>query len=75
MTYTCDEEIERQVIERMGQMFQDYSRVCAELHDIRTGKSVVLPRDMEHAKFMVAVGQHYISETHKETIKAIKQGN
>ena len=66
-----DPVIEQQVIDRMGQVFQDYSRVCAELHDVRSGKSVVLPKNMEHAKFMVMVGQHYIDERHRETFNAL----
>lgn len=73
--YTAEDEIERQVIDRMGQVFQDYTRACAELHDIRSGKSVVIPVDIDHAKMMVLIGQHYISEQHNETIRAIKQGN
>lgn len=75
MTYTIEDEIERQVIERMGQMYYNYTEALNELKDIRSGKSVVIPVDMDHAKMMVLIGQHYISEQHKETIRAIKQGN
>ena len=70
---TPDPFIEQQVIDRMGQVFQDYSRVCAELYDIRTGKSVVVPCDIEHARMMVMVGQHYIDERHRETFNALKK--
>lgn len=73
MTYTCEDEIERQVIERMGQVYYNYTEALNELKDIRSGKSVVIPVDMEHARFMMRMAQFYISETHKETIKAIKQ--
>jgi hypothetical protein len=72
--YATEDEIQRQVIDRMGQVFQDYTRACAELYDIKSGKSVVIPVDIDHAKMMVLIGQHYISEQHKETIRAIKQG-
>lgn len=66
-------EIEQQVIERMGQMYHDYSCVCAELYDIRTGKSVVVPCDIEHARMMVLVGQHYIDEQHRQTFNALNR--
>ena len=70
---TPDPFIEQQVTERMGQIYIDYSRSCAELHDIRTGKSVVVPCDIEHARMMVLVGQHYIDERHRETFNALNK--
>ena len=74
ITMIADPIIEQQVINRMGQMYYDYANALAELNDFKTGKIVPVPQDMDHAKMMVLVGQHYISETHKETIRAIKQG-
>ena len=74
MTYTTEDEIERQVVERMGQTYYNYTEALNELKKLKTGMMVLLPVDMEHAQMMVRVGQHYISEKHKETIRAIKQG-
>ena len=65
------DEIEQQVIERMGQAYQDYAAALKDLNDIRTGKSVVVPHDMDHAKFMVVMGQHYIDQEHKRTVQAL----
>lgn len=75
MTFTYEDEIERQVVERMGQAYYNYTEALNELKDLKTGVKVLFPVDIEHAQMMVRVGQHYISETHKETIRAIKQGN
>ena len=67
-----DPVIEQQVIERIGQVYCGYAEALNELNDIRTGKSVVIPVDIEHARMMVVVGQHYINECHQETFDALK---
>lgn len=66
-----DPVIEQKVIDRMGQMYHDYAKTLAELNDIRLGKTVVIPADIEHARFMVQMGQHYIDSCHQETMKAL----
>ena len=68
---TLDPNIEQQVIERMGQMYYEFAVTLKELNDIKTGKVVVIPVDMEHARMMVIVGQHYIDERHQETFDAL----
>lgn len=73
MTYTIEDEIERQVIERIGQVYYNYTEALNELKDLKTGAKVLIPADMEHARFMMRMAQFYISEAHKETIRAIKQ--
>lgn len=70
---TPDPFIEQQVIERLGQVYCGYAEALNELNDISTGKSVVLPQDLEHARLMVLVGQHYIDERHRETFNALKK--
>lgn len=66
-----DPNIEQLVIERMGQMYYDYAQALKDLNDIRSGSTVVIPASLEHAKFMVAMGQHYINEEHKKTFNAL----
>lgn len=68
-----DPVIEQLVIERMGRTYEDYSRVLKELNDIREGKSVVVPVDDEHARFMMLVSQHWLDQRHKETFNALKK--
>jgi hypothetical protein len=68
---TQDPLIEQLVIERMGQMYHDYAQALKDLNDIRSGQTVVIPANMEHAKFMVVMGQHYINQTHKITFDAL----
>lgn len=65
------DEIERQVIERMGKAYLDYAAVLKELNDLKTGQMVMLPHSIEHAKWMVMVGEHYIAERHRETFDAL----
>jgi hypothetical protein len=66
-----DPVIEQQVIERMGQMYYEFAVALRDLNDIRTGKVVVVPQDMDHARTMVLMGQHYIDECHQETFNAL----
>ena len=70
---TPDPFIEQQVIERMGQMYHDYAQALNDLNDIRTGHMVVIPADIEHAKSMVLIGQHYIDEQHRQTFNALNK--
>lgn len=70
---TQDPFIEQQVIERLGQVYCGYAEALNELNDIRTGKVVVIPVDIEHARLMVLAGQYYIDERHRETFNALKK--
>lgn len=65
------DEIEQQVIERMGKAYLDYATVLQELNNIKTGKMVVVPHDMDHAWWMVTIGQHYIDQEHQKTVQAL----
>ena len=44
----------------------------ALLEEIQRGDKVVLPTSMEHARFMVMVGQAYINEHHQALMDTIK---
>lgn len=66
-----DPVIEQKVIERMGQMYYEFAVALKDLNDIRTGQTVVVPQDIEHARMMVRMGQHYIDECHQETFNAL----
>lgn len=79
MTYIYDAtpatllDVERICLETMKNQFTEYFDIKEELRKIRSGEVVVIPADLEHAKFMLRIAQHYISEVHNETIRAIKQ--
>ena len=66
-------DVKRICLETMKEHFTEYFDTKEELRKIKSGEVVVLPADVEHAKYMLMVAQHYISEVHNETIRAIKQ--
>lgn len=43
-----------------------------KLDELYEGRSVVIPKDMEHARAMIRVAQWYIDEHHKDLINMIK---
>jgi len=43
------------------------------LKEIERGDKIVLPVDEEHARYMIRVGQFYLDQQHKETIKILKE--
>jgi hypothetical protein len=49
----------------------EYERL-ALLDEIQRGDKVVLPQNMEHAKFMVMIGQAYINQHHQDLMDMIK---
>lgn len=66
------ETVTQNELERTITALNDYATVKRELEELRTGKAVVIPIDMEHAKFMLMIAQGYISRRHEETMNAIK---
>ena len=68
---TPDPVIEQQVINRMAEMYAGYAEALNELNKLKTGEVVLFPVDMEHARMMVRIGQHYINETHRVTFDAL----
>ena len=61
-------DIEQSVIERMGEMYTQYGKTLAELNNLKSGRNIVIPVDEEHARFMLAVAQSYLSRRHQETV-------
>ena len=43
------------------------------LNEIERGDKVVIPKSMEHAKFMLMVAQSYIDQQHQATFDALKK--
>lgn len=66
------EDVERICLDTMRNTLNDYETIKAELDSLKKGHSVVLPVDLDHAKFMLLVAQRFISDIHNETMKAIK---
>ena len=64
-------DIEQSVIERMGEMYTQYAGTLRELNNLKFGNSVVVPVSEEHARFMLAVAQSYLSRRHQETIDVL----
>ena len=46
-----------------------------ELRKLREGESVVLPKNVEHARFMLMVAQQYINTLHNDLIDIIKNSD
>lgn len=66
------ERVEQICTEVMKERLFDYERIKEELRRLQSGESVVLPADMDHARFMLRVAQFYISENHKDLMATIK---
>lgn len=43
------------------------------LREIYDGRSIVLPSDENHARFMLMVAQRYLDERHQHTFEALSQ--
>ena len=54
---------------------KDYSDwECRQrLQELYDGRSVVLPVDENHAKFMILIATQYINERHQQTFDALKK--
>ena len=66
------ERVEQICTEVMKERLFDYERIKEELRRLQSGESVVIPADMDHARFMLRMAQYYISENHKELMATIK---
>lgn len=66
------ENIQQIVFESIAEISNDYIIVKEELRKIRTGESVVIPIDMDHARLMLRVAQFYISQNHHNLMDTIK---
>ena len=65
-------DVERICLDTMRTTLNDYELIKAELESLKSGQRVLLPVDLDHAKFMLLVAQRFISDVHNETMKAIK---
>lgn len=65
-------DVERICLETMKSQFSEYFDIKEELRKIKSGETVVIPADLNHAKFMLMVAQRYISEMHHETMDALR---
>lgn len=65
-------DIERVCLETIKRQFSEYFDIKEELRKIKSGETVVLPVDLDHAKFMLLVAQRYISDVHNETMDAMR---
>ncbi|CAB4126024.1 hypothetical protein UFOVP181_214 [uncultured Caudovirales phage] len=66
------EAVEQICLDTMRNTLNDYETIKAELESLKTGKRVLLPVDLDHARFMLLVAQRFISDVHNETMNAIK---
>lgn len=66
------EKVEQICFEVMKERLYNYEDMKEELRRIKSGESVVIPVDMDHARFMLRMAQFYISENHKDLLSTIK---
>lgn len=66
------EAVEQICLDTMRNTLNDYETIKAELESLKTGQRVLLPVDLDHARFMLLVAQRFISDVHNETMNAIK---
>jgi hypothetical protein len=65
-------DVQQIVFESIAEISNEYIIVKEELRKIRTGESVVIPADMDHARLMLRVAQFYISQNHNHLMDTIK---
>jgi hypothetical protein len=66
------DKVEQICFEVMKERLYNYESMKEELRLLKSGESVVLPVNMDHARFMLLIAQHYISENHKDLMNTIK---
>ena len=54
------EKVEQICLEVMKERLFDYEIIKEELRQINAGERVVLPKDKEHAKFMLIIAMNYL---------------
>lgn len=54
------ERVEQICMEVMKERLFDYEVIKEELRQINAGERVVLPKDKEHAKFMLIIAMNYL---------------
>lgn len=66
------EKVEQICFEVMKERLYNYETMKEELRRLKSGESVLIPVDMDHARFMLRIAQFYISENHKDLMNTIK---
>lgn len=66
------DRVEQICFEVMKSRLFDYERIQEELRLLKSGINVIIPVDMDHARFMLSLAQLYISENHKDLLSTIK---
>ena len=66
------EKVEQICFEVMKERLYNYEAMKEELRKLKSGESVVIPVDIDHARFMLRMAQCYISENHKDLMATIK---
>jgi len=66
------EKVEQICFEVMKDRLYNYEAMKEELRRLKSGDSVVIPANMDHARFMLRMAQFYISENHKDLLSTIK---
>lgn len=72
MTPEFKEDVQKIVFESVAEIANDYVIIKEQLRQIREGETVVIPANIDHARFMLMIAQRYISETHKDLMDTIR---
>jgi hypothetical protein len=72
MNMLTKEDVQNIVFETIANMPGDYVIIKEQLRQIREGETVVIPANIDHARFMLLVAQKYISDTHNELMDTIR---
>jgi len=63
------EKVEQICMDVMKERLFDYELIKAELDALNSGQRVVLPKDKEHAKFMLIIAMNYLGIKPGEPIR------
>ena len=72
MTPEFKEDVQKIVFDSVAEIANDYVIIKEQLRQIREGETVVIPANIDHARFMLIVAQRYISDTHNHLMDTIK---
>lgn len=72
MTNLSKEDVQKIVFESVAEIANDYVIIKEQLRQIREGETVIIPANIDHARFMLVIAQKYISDTHNELMDTIR---
>lgn len=67
--------VERICLDTMRTALNDYETIKSELNLIKTGQTVVMPVDKEHARCMLLLAMHYLEIKPGEPLTITKEEN